>query len=238
MLQHSIAATPVAVLPLAARPAATPAFPSHDRDAWTTAPGMRTSLGRDDVLFSEGDAARSCYRIVSGAIRVVKIMADGRRAVVDFFLPGEIVGLDGAEICDFTAEAIVDCELVRYPRPRFDDTQAENPQAGRRLLELTFRRLAAAQSQMLLLGRMTAMERIATFLLNLERRLGRAAGDLRTVRLDMTRMDIADYLGLTLETVSRMLNQLKRRGIIELPHPQRIGILKPGALRALAQGES
>jgi CRP-like cAMP-binding protein len=90
---------------------------------------------------------------------------------------------------------------------------------------------------MLLLGRMTAMERIATFLLNLERRLGAAKAGTRVVRLDMTRMDIADHLGLTLETVSRMLNQLKRRGIIDLPHPQRICILKPQGLQALALGE-
>jgi CRP/FNR family transcriptional regulator len=236
MLGHAMTSTRTTTL---SRPAAVmPAPVRRDEPVtWLDAKGIRTSVARDDVLFNEGDDARSCYRIVSGAIRVVKIMADGRRYVVDFLLPGDVVGLDGTGSYEFTAEAIIDSELVRYPRPRIDTALEDNPTAGRRLLELTFRRLAAAQSQMLLLGRMNAMERIATFLLALERRQGAGKAGPRTVRLDMTRMDIADHLGLTLETVSRMLNQLKRRGVIELPHPQRICILKPGALQALAAGE-
>ncbi|HKU95702.1 MAG TPA: helix-turn-helix domain-containing protein [Vineibacter sp.] len=198
--------------------------------------GVRVGVARDDVLFNEGDEARSCYRIVSGAIRIVKIMADGRRYVVDFHLPGDFVSLDSAEAHEFTAEAIVDSVLVRYARPRVDTSLEDNPQRSRRLLQHALQRLAAAQSQMLLLGRMTATERIATFLLNLERRAGTEAAGIRAISLAMTRADIADHLGLTLETVSRMLNQLKRQGIIALPHPQRICVLKPEKLRALAVG--
>lgn len=237
MLGQAMTSTPTTTLYRPAAPMPAPVGRTDDQEAWLDTKGMRSSVARDDVLFNEGDEARSCYRIVSGAIRVVKIMADGRRYVVDFFLPGDVVGLDGTGTYEFTAEAIVDSELMRYPRPRIDTALEDNPKAGRRLLELTFRRLAAAQSQMLLLGRMNAVERIATFLLNLERRLGPGRAGPRMVRLDMTRMDIADHLGLTLETVSRMLNQLKRRGIIDLPHPQRICILKAGALQALATGE-
>ena len=199
--------------------------------------GQRVNLCREDVLFHEGDDARSCYRIVSGAIRIVKIMTDGRRYVVDFLLAGDLVGLDSAEAHEFTAEAIKDSALVRYARPRVDASLEQNPHRSRRLLEYALQRLAAAQSQMLLLGRMTAMERIATFLLNLERRTKTGEAGERTIALAMTRADIADHLGLTLETVSRLLNQLKRQGIVELPHPQRICILKPEVLRAFAGGE-
>lgn len=226
--------TAAAITPRAIVAVPAPIHQSDDQESWLHAKGMRATVARDDVLFNEGDEARSCYKIVSGAIRVVKIMADGRRCVVDFFLPGDVVGLDAAGTYEFTAEAIVDSELVRYPRPRLDATMEDNPQAGRRLLEMTFRRLAAAQSQMLLLGRMNAMERIASFLLNLERRQGRAKAGTRVVRLDMNRMDIADHLGLTLETVSRMLNQFKRQGIIDLPHPQHVCILKGHRLEELA----
>jgi CRP-like cAMP-binding protein len=203
-------------------------------EPWFHDKGVRVKAARDDVLFNEGDEARSCYRIVSGAIRMVKILADGRRYVVDFLLAGDVIGLDGGATYEFTAEAIVESELVRYARPRLEAEFDENPQAGRRLLGLMMRRLAAAQSQMLLLGRMSAMERVATFLLNLERRLGAPRAASRTIWLDMTRTDIADHLGLTIETVSRMLNQLKRRGIIALPHPQEIRVLRPGALAQLA----
>ncbi|HJQ58061.1 MAG TPA: helix-turn-helix domain-containing protein [Vineibacter sp.] len=203
-------------------------------ESWFNSKGMRVTIGRDEVLFHEGDEARSFYKIVTGAVRVVKVLADGRRYVVDFFLPGDVVGLDGGGAYEFTAEAIVESVLMRYQRPRID-TQFENdPRAGKRLLDVTLQRLAAAQSQMLLLGRMNAMERVATFLVNLERRLGAAMGTERTIPLAMTRADIADHLGLTLETVSRMLNQLKREGVIGLPDPHRICVLKPVALERLA----
>jgi CRP-like cAMP-binding protein len=220
----------------AQRPAAMvvdPPAPEADV-SWFHDRGLRVRAGRDDVLFNEGDEARSCYRIVSGAIRIVKILADGRRYVVDFLLAGDMIGLDRGPAYEFTAEAIVDSELVRYARPRLEAEFDDNPQSGRRLLDLMMRRLAAAQSQMLLLGRMSAMERVATFLVKLERRLGARPGAHRTIRLDMTRADIADHLGLTIETVSRMLNQLKRQGIIALPHPQEIRVLRAGALERLA----
>ncbi|MCW5746198.1 MAG: helix-turn-helix domain-containing protein [Alphaproteobacteria bacterium] len=207
---------------------------SGESAPWLPAKGMRTSAVRDSVLFREGDEARSCYRIQSGAIRVVKVLADGRRYVADFFLPGDVVGFDCGDTYEYTAEAIVDTELVRYPRPLIEARFEENPAAGRRLLDVTLQRLAAAQSQMLLLGRMNAMERVATFLLNLERRLGAKESVDRTIPLAMTRADIADHLGLTLETVSRMLNQLKRDGTIGLPDPHRISVLKPQRLERMA----
>lgn len=211
-----------------------PAPVAEAGEPWFHDKGARLRAGRDDVLFNEGDVARSCYRIVSGAVRLVKILADGRRYVVDFLLAGDVIGLDGGSNYEFTAEAIVETELLRYARPRLEAEFDENPQAGRQLLDLMMRRLAAAQSQMLLLGRMSAMERVATFLLNLERRLGQRPATGRTIHLDMTRTDIADHLGLTIETVSRMLNQIKRRGIIALPHPQEIRVLRPNALEHLA----
>jgi CRP-like cAMP-binding protein len=215
-----------------AAPALTKA--TDDSDAWMQSKGMRHSVGRGEVVFREGDPARCCYKIVSGAVRMVKVLADGRRYIADFFLPGDVVGLDAVGDYEFTAEAIVDSELVRYNRPQIDTQFDANPAAGRRLLDVTLQRLAAAQSQMLLLGRMNAMERVANFLLNLERRLGCRKAGARTIPLAMTRADIADHLGLTLETVSRMLNQLKRDGTIALADPHEIGVLKPERLEHLA----
>jgi CRP-like cAMP-binding protein len=219
------------------RPAiATPAMTTvaDESDAWMQGKGMRHSVGRDAVLFREGDPARCCYKILSGAVRMVKVLADGRRYIADFFLPGDVVGLDAAGNYEFTAEAIVDSMLVRHARSQIDTQFDANPQAGRRLLDVTLQRLAAAQNQMLLLGRMNAMERVANFLLTLERRLGCRKAGRRTIPLAMTRADIADHLGLTLETVSRMLNQLKREGVITLADPHEIGVAKPERLEHLA----
>ena len=108
MFGHTMTTPPAATLPRTAVAAPATGSLSDDLGSWSHAKGMRASVARDDNLFNEGDEARSCYRIVSGAVRVVKIMADGRRYVVDFFLPGDFVGLDGTGSYEFTAEAIVD----------------------------------------------------------------------------------------------------------------------------------
>ncbi len=214
-------------------PAAVMSAAGDDADAWLPATGVRVNVAREAVLFQQGDTARSCYRIVSGAVRLCKIMADGRRYVVDFLLPGDLIGLEAGDIHAFTAEAIVDTELTRYARPQLRLALEGDARAGRRLLDLTMQSLAAAQDQLLLLGRMNALERVATFLLQFKRRLGAHLMAQPIVPLAMTRADIADHLGLTLETVSRMLAELKRRGIIELPHPQEIHIRDRAALAAL-----
>jgi CRP-like cAMP-binding protein len=191
-------------------------------------------VARDAVMFQEGDAARVCYRIVSGAVRLCKGMADGRRYVVDFLLPGDLIGLDMGGTYTFTAEAITACVLVRYDRAQMQAALDDDPAAGRRLLDLTMQHLAAAHGQLLMLGRMTAAERVASFVLNLRRRLASHQAGPDVVPLAMTRADIADHLGLTLETVSRVLNQLKRRGVIDLPHAQEIRVRNRRALEALA----
>jgi len=197
--------------------------------------GTLVDVARDATLFYEGDLADHLYRVVSGAVRLCKVLPDGRRQLADIFLPGDLVGLDLGESHSFAAEAITDSVVLKLPRQRVETLINENPRLGRALLSLAVERLAAAQSQMVLLGRKNATERLASFLLGLIERTGQAASDRPTLNLTMTRADIADYLGLTIETVSRTFARLKQLNAIALPHPQRVVVRDRELLEELAE---
>lgn len=171
------------------------------------------AIGRDQMLFSEGDPARNVYRVVSGTIRLCKLLPDGRRQIIGFLQHGDMMGLSLAQSYLYTAEAVTAAVLQRIPRTRFEMLMDEQPALARRLLSLTATELVAAQDQMVLLGRKTAVERVATFLLRLA---ARTIGGGRRVQLPMSRADIADHLGLTTETVSRAFTKLKTSGMIRL----------------------
>src|SRR5690242_17620252 len=121
--------------------------------------GVRVNVARDAALFWEGEEAGACYRIVSGAIRTVKVMSDGRRHVGDFFLSGDLVGIEAGDMRTFCAEAIVDTVVVKISRRVLERRIEDSPRLGRALLALASERLTAAQSRMLLLGRKSANER-------------------------------------------------------------------------------
>jgi CRP-like cAMP-binding protein len=161
--------------------------------------GTLVTLRRDQALFQEGDAARYCYKVLTGAVRSCRLLADGRRHIGEFLLPGDYIGLELDDNYRFTAEAVSDATLMRYPRQTVDRMAQQQPRLGRCLLDRICGDLFAAQSQMLLLGRKNAVERLASFLLSMAERSG--SGD--RLSLPMTRSDIADHLGLTTETVSR-----------------------------------
>jgi CRP/FNR family transcriptional regulator, nitrogen fixation regulation protein len=193
--------------------------------------GARRSFARDDEIYAEGDASDSWYRVVSGTVRLCKLLADGRRHIAEFCFAGDCFGLDGLRERGFAAEAIGDVVVMRYPRAATERLVDERPLLARRLCDMMLRDLAHAQTRMLLLGRMTATERVARFLLELfERRDERRALDV-----PMSRNDIADYLGLTIETVCRMLSSLKRDGVIAIPNPHRIELCDRDALEALGE---
>jgi CRP-like cAMP-binding protein len=210
----------------------TPTARARTLAEWLEPAGVRVHVSRNAAIFWEGDQAQHCYRILSGAVRISKMLSDGRRQVADFLLPGDLVGLDRDETQQFSAEAIVDSVLVKYPRRRVEAILGDNPRAQSALLSLALERLSAAQAQMLLLARKSAEERLASFLIGLAERTGSKA----VVEISMSRTDIADYLGLTIETVSRSFAKLKRDGVIALPHPQRVQLLNIAALRNLADG--
>lgn len=209
---------------------ATPAS-ADDALAALDAIGTAVSLSRDETLFREGDAARYCFKVLTGAVRSCKLLADGRRHIGDFLLPGDFVALEAADAYRFTVEAVSDATLMRYSRGALDRLMLQRPQLGKRLLGLVCGELSAAQSRMLLLGRKSAVERLASFLLMMAER----NGDLDRVSLPMTRSDIADYLGLTIETVSRIFSQFKSRGVIQLRASSEVVLRSRGALEDLAE---
>jgi CRP/FNR family nitrogen fixation transcriptional regulator len=193
--------------------------------------GTTLRLQREQEVVGEGDAADYCYRIVSGSVRLVRLMEDGRRQVAEFLLPGEIFGLDVIGTHDFAAEVVTDAVLRRYPRRMVDALAESRPALARRLRELALAHLRSVQERLVLLGRKTATERLASFLLEMERRIGRSPQS--TLELPMCRTDIADHLGLTVETVCRVLAHMKRDSVLTISRTG-VGIRDRAALRALA----
>ncbi|QNP46960.1 helix-turn-helix domain-containing protein [Sphingomonas sediminicola] len=200
--------------------------------------GNQLRLGAGQPLFHEGDPAMSVFTLTSGAIKLYKLLPDGRRQVTGFMQPGDFLGISVDDEHAFTAEALEHSQLCSFPRSRFDNFVEENVEVERELYRLAAHELAAAQQQMVLLGRKTATERLASFFLALAERAERAIdGEIRFIRLPMSRSDIADYLGLTKETVSRVLALLKRQRLIRLDAIDRIEILDRASLEQVAAGD-
>jgi CRP/FNR family transcriptional regulator, nitrogen fixation regulation protein len=161
-------------------------------------------------VYGEKEPADYVYQVISGAVRSYKLLSDGRRQIGAFHLTSDIFGLENSSVHRFTAEAIVDTTLRLVRRRSLESAAGRDVQVANNLLNLTASNLQHAEDHMLLLGRKTALERVATFLLEMDRRLTAA----NFIALPMCRRDIADYLGLTLETVSRALSHLHDRGIL------------------------
>jgi len=185
-------------------------------------------LARDTQLVVQGDPADYHYRVSSGCLRSLRLLDDGRRQIGEFLLPGDIFGWESLDEHEFGAEAVTDLVVERFPAASL----AERMQRDLATCDDTSRHLAAqvrrARQHVVLLGRSSAAERIAAFLLDMSGRL--ASGPDRTVTLPMNRIDIADYLGLTIETVCRRLMDLHRTGVIQVDR-SRIAILRPAALQ-------
>ena len=193
--------------------------------------GKAMSLARGETLFYEGDDALYCFKVISGALRSCRVLADGRRHIAEFFLPGDFIAPSAEDAYHFTAEAVTETKLMRYPRHSVEQMTEAQPRLNRCLLDLLGRSLSAAQRQMLLLGRKNAVERMASFLLMMAGR----ASDGECVSLPMTRSDIADHLGLTTETVSRIFGQLRSRRVIQLKGASEVAVKDIDALEELAQ---
>ena len=194
--------------------------------------GTRRSYARNEEIFAEGDRADCWFKVVSGAVRVCKLMADGRRHIAEFHFAGDCFGFDSLTERLFSAEAVGDAVIMRFPRRATERLIDESPKLARCLREMTLRDLANAQMHMMMLGRMSAPERVATFLLDLADRRDAS----RVLDLPMSRADIADYLGLTIETVCRVLSSFKRDGIIDIPNAHRIELRNRAALAEIGEG--
>lgn len=176
--------------------------------------GTTISVQREQEIHGQGEQARSCYRVLSGCVRMVRLMEDGRRQIGEFLMAGDLLGFDELETHDFAAEAVSDAVLRRYPRRMVDALAEKNVALARRLRDLTSVSLRTAHTRLLLLGRKTASERIASFLLEMAERLPQSHA--RRLDLPMSRTDMADHLGLTIETVCRGLAHLRRDGTIAI----------------------
>ncbi len=190
-----------------------------------------------ELLFAEGDAVTHLYRIETGAIALNKVLADGRRQVIGFAYPGDLIGLgiEGEHIMN--AQAIKPTRVRCLPITALRQAVADDPTLGIKLYEALARELAATRDLMLTTGQRSAVERVAGFLLAFSRRNRRNGQDPTTFELPMTRSDIGDFLGLTIETVSRTFTKLKQMGLLELACSNQVKLLDLGMLQRLADGE-
>ncbi|MGH6716976.1 MAG: helix-turn-helix domain-containing protein [Bradyrhizobium sp.] len=165
---------------------------------------------KDEEIFGEDEPAEYVYEVVSGAVRSYKLLSDGRRQIGAFHLPGDVFGLESGTTHRLAAEAIIDTTVRLVKRNSLEKAADLDVHVARKLWVMTAGELKHAEDHMLLLGRKNAMERVATFLLEMDRRLAVA----EMMALPMCRRDIGDYLGLTLETVSRALSELHAKGVL------------------------
>jgi CRP/FNR family transcriptional regulator len=185
-----------------------------------------------ETFIAEGERAEHFFNVTGGTARLYKLLPDGRRQITGFARPGHFLGLAVSEANAFSAEALEPVRLCRFSRSRLRLVLEDFPAFERRLLRTAANELVAAQEQMLLLGRKTARERVASFLLAQLAASRPCEASANGFRLPMTRTDIADYLGLTIETVSRVFSQFRRKGMIALPTAQRVELRDRDALEA------
>ena len=186
-----------------------------------------------ETIFAQEEMTTSFYNLQHGVMRLYKLLSDGRRQIVGFALPGDFLGLAASSRHHVSADAIGPVELCQFSRAAFARFSQDKPDLLRRINELAVRELGQAQDHIVLLGRRSAEEKVATFLFRWHDRMAQATEPLRTVPLPMSRQDIADYLGLTIETVSRTLTRFERDGMIEIM-PGGVGLLDTARFKALA----
>ena len=190
--------------------------------------GAPMSFARNTEIYGENEPAEYLYKLVSGTVRTSKILNDGRRQIGEFYMPGDIFGLEVGDDHAFSAEAITDAKVIVIKRSAVEALAARDNDVARQLWTTTGRELQRMQEHILLLIK-SAQERVAGFLLEMAERIP----STNEVELPMSRQDIADYLGLTIETVSRTLTILENSAAIALPSSRRIVLRNRTALRRL-----
>jgi CRP/FNR family transcriptional regulator len=206
----------------------------HSLDAHIARAPMR-SVEAKEHIFTEGDRRSHLYRVETGAICLYKVLADGRRQVLGFAYPGDLVGLGPLGEHQFNAQATKPSRLRSLPWSTVQQVARHDPGLGIELYEMISQELAAAHDLLLTTGQRTAVERVAAFLLAMSRRSERRGGHAAFVDLPMTRSDIGDFLGLTIETVSRTFTKLRQQGVIDLAQSTRVHILDTRTLERLAE---
>jgi CRP/FNR family transcriptional regulator, anaerobic regulatory protein len=189
--------------------------------------GQRLRFAPHTLIFLEGDRAQRVFQVLDGVVMLYKLLADGRRQVVELLGAGDMFGLAHQAVHDCSAESLVPCSVISFDRAAFE----RSPDLVRTLNDSLRARMWALREHAMLLGRKSALERVATFLLRCVPNRGgpacrgrHGASDSADVRLAMTRQEIADYLGLTIETVSRAFSELRRRGVLATDKPEEVHI--------------
>jgi len=179
--------------------------------------GAPMTFKRNVEIYGENEPAEYLYQVVSGAVRTYTVLADGRRQIGAFYVPGDVFGLETGEVHHFSAEAMTESKVLVVKRSSLVALAARDTEVARQLWTLTARELERAQQHFLALIK-TAEERVVGFLLDMASRVSGS----NQFELPMSRQDIADYLGLTIETVSRTMTQLESTAAIELPSSRRV----------------
>ncbi|MBI1407443.1 MAG: helix-turn-helix domain-containing protein [Caulobacter sp.] len=181
--------------------------------------GVRMVFAGGEEIYAQDEEACMIYRVIRGAVRTTRLLSDGRRQIGDFYYPGDLVGLESGAAHRFSAEALGDCEILVIKKSTLALYGEDGARLERLMWAATSRELERTQEHLMLLGRKTASEKVASFLLDMARRV---RGD--QVQLPMGRQDMADYLGLTIETVSRMVTQLQSAGLVRFDSCRRFQI--------------
>ena len=192
--------------------------------------GVRLAVRRNEEIFGEGEPAISVYRVLKGVVRTYRILADGRRQIAEFFLAGDVFGLEESGEYRTSAEAVCDGEVLAIRKRQLTDRGACDLATAQKLWALTLHHLRRSEEHMLVLGRKNACERLGWFLMDMAERI--PAPD--RIDLPMSRQDIADYLGLTIETVSRTMTTLQDDAVITLTSSRQIVLNDKNALLDLA----
>ncbi|WP_332695739.1 helix-turn-helix domain-containing protein [Bosea sp. (in: a-proteobacteria)] len=186
------------------------------------------------AIFWQGDRSRHVFEVLQGVLRLFRILPDGRRIIVGFIQASDLLGLAPDERYPYTAEAVNEIRLRRLDRRRFRELTEASPALSRQFVASLCEELAVAQDQMMLLARRGAEERVCSFLLRQAQRAAQGSEPASSVPLPMSRMDIADHLGLTIETVSRTITNLTQRGVIAPSGRHALAIRRPATLARLA----
>ena len=197
--------------------------------------GSVCQFGRNQTIFSDGDIATYSYKVVTGAVRLVKLMPDGRRHIAGFRLTGDLFGIEWTNEYNLSAEAVSDVTAVRYAQSHLERLGEERADVRKQITDRLRNDLHDAHEHLISLGCQSAKERVASFLQLLARRIEATEGVV--VDLPMGRQDIADYLGVTIETVCRTLSDLKEAQVIQIPNRHQIVVVSETKLDAAANAD-
>ncbi|NOG72504.1 Crp/Fnr family transcriptional regulator [Roseicella sp. DB1501] len=201
-----------------------------------SAESQQVVMPAHSTIFREGDAAGKVFTLIEGFAKLSRLLPDGKQQVVGFRFAGDVIGYTTLAAYPFDAELLTEARICRLERRQLDALLQRYPKLERRMLDLCVQELTATQEQLVTVGRRSAEARVAAFLLSLVEAGRRRGAVPQVLEMPMTRADIADFLGLTLETVSRSLTAFRKRGWIREPMHHRVELLDPEAISALAEG--